>query len=118
MIKKSLITLAALALAGNLWAGNIQLTEEALELSIDQLILPMLVPGSISVRKCSTCTTERLPLSTRTEFRIGKEAASFADFRTASSGSKAVYVFYEAKTGLVTRMVLDMRRESAGRKTR
>ncbi len=118
MFKKIIWVLAALLISGKLLAGNIQMIEEALELSMDRVTLPGTLGGSISVRKCAKCVPDYLPLNGATALLIGDSPASLADFRKASRDSRGIYIFYDIKTGVVTRMVLAMPHKRTGRKTR
>lgn len=106
MIRNLCFALCLLAIAGTSAAAGLEIIEEALELTADQVNLPFSESGTLGVRRCAECVPERLSLGVDTEFLIGRDRVTLAELRNASAASSAFYVFYDAKDGHVTRIVL------------
>jgi hypothetical protein len=82
-------------------------SERPIETDITGLPLPRAVPGSMTLRPCSTCTPATLELTTAARFFVDGKPVSFADLRTLAKKSSAnAVVFYDIKTNAVTRIVV------------
>jgi hypothetical protein len=82
-------------------------SERPIETDVAGLPLPRAVPGSLTLRPCSTCTPATLELTTAARFFVDRKPVSFAELRTLALKSSAnVVVFYDTKTNAVTRIVV------------
>ena len=88
--------------------------EEAYELSLSDVTLPVVATGSLIVRRCARCKPETLQVTDETRYfvRPGTAPVSLADTRKAAAKAAgrrqaSVFVYYEPKTRHVRRLVLD-----------
>lgn len=84
-------------------------TEDAVETSTDQVLLPTGLPGSITFRDCAEpCALRSLGVSAQTSFFVGPTQVTLADFTAflRISGSKPLTVFRQPKGTDATRIVV------------
>ncbi len=115
MIRKIIVAVLLLGAAALSTAASIEIIEEALELTTEQVSLPSSESGSVGIRRCADCLPERMRLGSATEFRIGKERVSLAQLRLASRSRGPIYIFFDAREGFVTRIILEAPRRRAER---
>ena len=107
----------AVILAGTLAPGpaeaSLKAIEQAYELHLDQVVLPVVVGGNVIVRPCAKCRTITLATSADSRFAVrnGPSNLALAEFAkaldTASRGGKPLlYVYYAPGQHRVTRIVL------------
>ena len=113
------LTIAAVMLA---WSGPagaaLDLIEQAYELSSKDVRLPAHSASRVVIRQCEglDCDTVKLSVDEDTSYHLGTgtDAVSLSDFRQAAKGGdKLIYLFYDADSGVVTRIILDMDHERA-----
>jgi hypothetical protein len=88
--------------------------EQALELPLAKVRLPVADTGALVVRRCARCQPEVLRLTPATLWfvRLGTAAVTPREARKAAAGAAGrsaalVYVFYEPGSRAVRRLVLD-----------
>ena len=101
-----LLALLAVAATAEPARPTIKVREQAIETSTLALQVPSARPRSIAVKKCSTCGLLVLQLTPQSKFRVGREAATFAQFAAHVNGAtqRPINVFYDATSKTVTRM--------------
>lgn len=110
--------LATLALAALLASGAshaaLKAIEAALELEPAQALLPTNANGQLVARPCVGCRPQvlRVDAATRYLVRPGREPVSFAEFGKAYApaarrASAMLFVYYDPRTRLVRRLVLE-----------
>jgi hypothetical protein len=107
------IALALLIASGSGHAA-MNAIEAALELEPGQAVLPSSASGQLVARPCVGCRPQvlRVDAATRYLVRPGREPVSFADFGKAyapasSRASAMLFVYYDPRTRIVRRLVLE-----------
>jgi hypothetical protein len=114
-------TAALLITAGLLWAGVAQAAleriEEAFEVALTQIELPLHDAGLLRLKPCAECERIALPVGSRTRYLIGYDGDSqpLRTFREAAAGvanprAALIVVIYDTATREVTRLILDVPR--------
>ena len=114
-------TPALLMIAGLLLAGGAQAAleriEEAFEVELTQVELPLHDAGQVRLTPCADCERIALPVGSRTRYLIGYDGDGqpLEAFREAAAGvgdprSALVVVIYDTATREVTRLILDVPR--------
>lgn len=82
--------------------------ESAVETSTALVHLPDTVPQTVSVRTCPACLAKELTANAETRYFVGKTAVALDVLRKAAAQTNThVYVFYDAKQKVITRIRLD-----------
>ena len=109
------IPLFALALLAAGGAGaTLKAVEEAHELALKAVTLPVTEVGQLILRRCGECRPETLSTNAGTRYflRPAREAVSLDAIRRAAAAAAArpsalVYVYFDPRTRTVRRVVLD-----------
>lgn len=89
--------------------------EDAYELMLGLVTMPAGETGSVQFRQCADCETKTVRVGLETTYTLNGQRMTFTDFRRAVSDIRAtsggnemtaVYLYYDTKTGVVTRMVV------------
>ncbi len=93
---------SAQALAG------LKVVEQAIETSTYVVSLPDDSGGSMAVTSCGQCKPMLLRLTPRSRFLVGGAQVPYAEFLVLArgSGDKGLNIFYDRKTGTITRLTL------------
>ena len=99
------------------WAYRvIEQTEDAHELVLGEVALPLGVTGSVIFKLCEDCTTTSLRVTSATSYFVNGAALELKDFlesaeaiRQTNGGNQntAVYVFFDLESQRVNRLALD-----------
>ena len=99
------------------WAYRvIEQTEDAHELVLGEVALPLGVTGSVIFKLCEDCTTTSLRVTSATSYSVNGAALELKDFlesaeaiRQTNGGNQntAVYVFFDLESQRVNRLALD-----------
>lgn len=102
-----------LLLAGAARAALVAL-EQAVEMPLVALRMPVAANTALVVRRCAKCKPELLRVTTETRYfvRPGREAVTLREARKAAAAAAArpaalAYVYYQPETRTVRRLVLD-----------
>lgn len=82
MTSKLIITAMMLALT-SIATADFEVVEEAHEIMLSDLQLPIEETGMIAFKECAECTYQRVDVSKGTEYRINGKAVPLKDFREA-----------------------------------
>ena len=96
---------AALACFAN--AGAAEPVESAVESTTVLMHLPDTTPQSIAVRACAACQAKELLVDEATRFFVGKQAVTLDVLRKSAEINANMYVFYDARQKVITRIKLD-----------
>ena len=118
MNRTSFTRIARILAFGLLAAGSahaaLRAVEEAHELALRAVTLPVTEVGQLILRRCDQCRPETLSTTVATRYyvRPAKTATSLAEIRRAAAAaasrpSALVYVYYDPRTRTVRRLVLD-----------
>ena len=107
-----LITAAWISLAGPALAA-LDRIEEAHELALSQLQLPLSAAGNVVIRSCNGCSPLLLPVDARTRYQAGASGQnlSLKDFRELVADQdrdQLVTVLYDTESNTVTRIILSL----------
>jgi hypothetical protein len=112
----ALVTIAGLLLASGAGAA-LERIEEAFEVALTQVELPLHEAGQLRLTPCAGCERVALPVGSRTRYLIGYDGDGqpLEAFREAAVGvgdprSALVVVIYDTGTREVTRLILDVPR--------
>ncbi len=99
------------------WANRvIEQTEDAYELVLGEVSLPLGQTGSVIFRPCPACTVTSLRVTSATTYFVNGVPLEFPDFleavetiRRISRGeqSSAVYVFFDMESRRINRLKID-----------
>ena len=99
------------------WANRvIEQTEDAYELVLGEVSLPLGQTGSVIFRPCPACTVTSLRVTSATTYFVNGVPLEFPDFlaaveaiRRISRGeqSSAVYVFFDIESRRINRLKID-----------
>ncbi len=118
-MNRALFAALALLLGGitSAWAYRvIEQTENAYELVLGEVSLPIGETGSVIFRPCPACTITSLRVTRATTYFVNGVPSEFADFlkaaeaiRRISRGSQntAVYVFFDIESRRINRLAID-----------
>ena len=116
------IALSAFGLAALLTAATagatLNMVEQAIETTTFVVSLPDAANGSMSVKSCAQCKPVLLRLTSRSTFVLGSTPVQYKEFLGFARGSEnlALNIFYEAKSGNITRLRMNgVRRAPAPR---
>lgn len=84
-----------------------ELTESAIESTTSVMHLPDTTPQSIAVRSCAACAVKELLVTEDTLFFVGKSPVTLDTLRKSAQINAGIYVFYDARTNVVTRIKLN-----------
>jgi hypothetical protein len=108
------VTLSATVLA--LWSvtapASLENIENAYESDVAHIMLPTSSTGRVILRECSNCKPVVMNVSADTVYLVGSAnpPVSLAELRAAANadggGSRLMTVFYNLKTGVITRIIL------------
>ena len=112
----ALLMIAGLLLAGGTEAA-LERIEEAFEVALTRVELPLHEAGQLRLTPCVGCERIALPVGSRTRYLIGYDGDGqpLEAFREAAAGigdprSALVVVIYDTATREVTRLILDVPR--------
>ena len=118
-MNRALLATLALLLSGitSAWAYRvIEQTENAYELVLGEVSLPIGETGSVIFRPCPACTITSLRVTRATTYFVNGASSDFPDFlaaaeafRRISRGSRntAVYVFFDIESRRINRLAID-----------
>jgi hypothetical protein len=113
MSRRIALVLLTLLAAGGAGAA-LKTVEEAHELALKAVTLPVTEVGQLILRRCDECRPETLSTNANTRYfvRPAKEAISLDEIRRAAATAAArptahVYVYFDPRTRAVRRVVLD-----------
>ena len=118
-MNRALIAALALVLSSisSAWAHRvIEQTEDAYELVLGEVRLPLGQTGSVIFRPCPACTVTSLRVTRATTYFVNGVPLEFPDFlaaaeaiRRISRGSQntAVYVFFDIESRRIIRLAID-----------
>ncbi len=118
-MNRALIVALALVLSSlsSAWAYRvIEQTEDAYELVLGEISLPLGQTGSVIFRPCPACTITSLRVTRATTYFVNGAPLEFPDFleaveaiRRISRGSQntAVYVFFDIESRRINRLKID-----------
>ena len=118
-MNRALIAALALVLSSisSAWAHRvIEQTEDAYELVLGEVRLPLGQTGSVIFRPCPACTVTSLRVTRATTYFVNGVPLEFPDFlaaaeaiRRISRGSQntAVYVFFDIESRRINRLKID-----------
>lgn len=87
-------------------APGMKVREQAIETSTRETSLPGTQDGSMIVKTCASCAPLVLRLTPQSRYRVGRDEVSFTEFAAELNGaSRDLYVFYDATTRTITRLV-------------
>jgi hypothetical protein len=112
MIRQAILaifTSAVLAQPHATLAQQRGLAEQAVESSTALVVLPRSVPSEISVTSCAECKASVLKVTEKSRFFVGKQQVSLGQLRdfVSRSPTTGLYVFFEAPSSSITRVVVD-----------
>jgi hypothetical protein len=114
MSRHFMALLSLLALLGARGAeAALKTVEEAHELALAAVTLPVTEVGQLIVRRCDECRPETLSTNANTRYFVAsaKSAIPLAEIRRAAAAaarsSALVYVYFDPRTRVVRRLVLD-----------
>jgi hypothetical protein len=82
-------------------------TESAVETTTAVMHFPDSVPQRISVRACDSCLAKELEVNAKTAYFVGHSPVTLDVLRkSAASTNTWVYVFYDARQKVITRIKL------------
>ncbi|HJS21574.1 MAG TPA: hypothetical protein VJ764_02875 [Steroidobacteraceae bacterium] len=97
-----------IALAGGTAAAapGIKVVEQAIETTTYVVSLPDGSNGSMAVKSCAQCKPVLLRLTPRSTFLLGSTPVMYSEFRAfaRSTEDRGLNIFYDAKTGAITRL--------------
>lgn len=95
----SALAAALLLIAGGAHADSYETSTRATEVPADS-------NGSLLVRSCNTCAPTLARLTEQTQFKVGRTAVDFAEFRRAiaEGGERYLNISYDPATGNVVRL--------------
>jgi hypothetical protein len=100
----------ALLLSGIQVAGAekvLRVIENSYESTTHSVDLPSSASGRLSVRPCETCPLETHPLADSSQYFIGREAVSYAEFRAfVLKNSRGLMIHFDPTTKVITRLVV------------
>ncbi len=113
-LRNKLLPLLILLCATMSTQAALKAVEEVYELGLRGVTLPSAATGQMLVRRCANCRSEPLRVDATTRFFVRPAAApvSLADLRAAASRAALrrapyVYVYYEPRSRIARRVVLD-----------
>jgi hypothetical protein len=123
MDRQIITTLAVLTLAfAGLAQAGMRTIEEAYELDLTQIILPVHEADWVTLKECADCFTVQLSVDYRTSYHVGMNTAGvtlreLTDFAGAVSNREdtPIYVMYEPESLVVTRIILGTASRQAAR---
>ena len=85
---------------------GLKVIEQAIETTTFVVSLPDAGNGSMAVKSCAQCKPVLLRLTPRSTFLIGSTPVQYSEFRTLARGSenRSLSIFYDGKTGTITRL--------------
>ena len=91
--------------------GALDRIEEAHELALSQLQLPLSAAGNVVIRDCNGCSPLLLPVDARTRYQVGASGEpmplkEFRKFLAARNRDELVTVLYDTESNTVTRIIL------------
>jgi hypothetical protein len=105
-IRPLLAALPFLATAQAADYPRLKAVEQVIEASSADVRLPDRVPATMFARSCAECPTRSLQLTQATQFFVGREAVTQAEFnRRAEQTTRMLGIFFDGKTSEVTRLV-------------
>lgn len=103
------VLLASMLLTG-IAEGQVrmQAVEVPLESTTSHLSLPHEIPASVTIAPCPEgCVPIRLYLQENSKFLLGNRSLTFQEFsEAAEKPSQNIAIFYDAKTHVISRMVI------------
>lgn len=105
---------AAMLLAATVAHSTLKIVEEAYELPLSRVTLPSDENGTVSLRSCLGCKLETLRVTQDTRYfiRATSGPVTLAEARDAAASAAgrrqaSVYLYYDRKTRIVLRLVVD-----------
>ncbi len=118
-MNRAIIAIMVLLLGGisSAWAYRvIEQTEDAYELGLNEVLLPLAVTGSVTFNPCPTCPTDSFHVPPATTYSVNGTPLEFKDFleavqaiRKMDGGNQntAVYLFFDIESRRVNRLHVD-----------
>ena len=97
------VTLAAASLPA---AAALKVIEQAIETSTFAISLPDSGSGSVAVKACAQCKPMLLRFTPRSRFLVSGAQVPYSEFVALArgSGEQGLDIFYDRKTGTITRL--------------
>ncbi len=104
------ITAVWLSLATTAFAA-LDRIEEARELALSQLQLPLSAAGNVVIRDCNGCSPSLLPVDAQTQYQVGASGdrmslKEFRKFLASRNRDELITVLYDTANNTVTRIIL------------
>lgn len=104
--------LLGVALAGGSFeapAAALKIVEQAIETSTFVVSLPDGSNGSMAVKSCTQCKPVLLRLTPRSTFLVGGARVQYSEFLALArgSGDQGLNIFYDRKSGTITRLLMN-----------
>ena len=112
------VTLAGVALPA---AAALKVIEQAIETSTFVVSLPDGHTGSIAVKPCKQCKPLLLRLTPKSRFLVSGAQVPYSEFVALArgAGEHGLDIFYDGKSGTITRLLMnDVRRAPPRKKAR
>lgn len=112
MVRQTILAILASAVLvqpGASFAEQSLPAEQAVESSTGLIVLPASVPATVSVTGCAECKANLLQVTGKTRFFVGKQQVDLKRLRqfVSASPTTGIYVFFEAASKTITRIVVD-----------
>ncbi len=105
-----ILTLASMLVLGVLSSSPVYAAllevQGSYELDATLVSVPTNTSGYLLFRSCSQCTVKSLRVSNETQYILGNDSVTLAEFHEHSVMQGLIYVFYDKQSQLVTRVRL------------
>lgn len=107
-IRKVMLTLLFILAPLSLLAANRALVdlEQSYELNAALVTVPSSTSGYLLFRACTDCAVVSLQVNSNTQYSLGRDTVSLAQFREDAVMRGLIYIFYEPNSQIVTRVRL------------
>ncbi len=97
--------------------AGLTIVEQAVETSTLVVSLPDSSTGSMAVKSCPSCKPMLLRLTASSKFLVGRTPVSYSEFVALTRGAsdRGLGVFYDRKSGTITRLIIAGERRPATR---